>query len=108
METWLAIHATIDSKSSARALAGAGCFRKNASIVADGTGMTTPLTIYRFEGRMNNETESKPWRCAFPAPSRCWYQTENGGWASRDWLPGEKVAYETDVLGHGRRQTVAA
>jgi hypothetical protein len=35
--------------------------------------------------------------CQYPAPPRVWYKTKNG-WASREWLPGERAAYERDVL----------
>ena len=35
----------------------------------------------------------------FRAPNKKWYQTENGLWASREWLAGEKATYERDVLG---------
>lgn len=37
--------------------------------------------------------------CAFPPPSRVWYQTRSGKWASREWLPGEKDEYCKKVLG---------
>jgi hypothetical protein len=36
-------------------------------------------------------------RCSYGAPDRVWFKTNNG-WASRDWLPGERAAYERDVL----------
>lgn len=26
-------------------------------------------------------------------PKREWYQTPSGGWASREWKPGEQAAY---------------
>ena len=46
-------------------------------------------------------------RCTFPAPSRVWFKTAEGGWTSRDWLAGrnpltdlnEKEEYELEVLG---------
>ena len=37
-------------------------------------------------------------RCKYPAPSRFWFQTENG-WASREWKKGEREQYEREVLG---------
>jgi len=38
-------------------------------------------------------------RISCGAPNRVWYPTGNGLWASREWRPGEKAAYERDVLG---------
>lgn len=37
--------------------------------------------------------------CRFLPPSRFWFKTENGLWASRQWLPGEKEEYAKRVLG---------
>jgi hypothetical protein len=39
------------------------------------------------------------YRCTYPAPIKVWYQTWNGKWATREWRPGEKAAYERNVLG---------
>jgi hypothetical protein len=39
-----------------------------------------------------------PHRCRYPAPISVHYRTSQG-WASRDWLKGEKATYERQVLG---------
>jgi hypothetical protein len=38
------------------------------------------------------------YRCTYGAPNRLWFKTDNG-WASREWLLGEKSAYEVNILG---------
>lgn len=39
------------------------------------------------------------YRVCFGAPNRVCVQSSNGLWYDREWLPGEKAAYEVRVLG---------
>lgn len=55
-------------------------------------GRTLPLSA------IPKRISTVPHRCRFPAPLRTSERTEDG-WIDREWRPGEKAAYEEEVLG---------